>query len=112
MTCIIGYTDRENKIMYVGGDSKISYFGGGISDQAYPMNESKVFSIEVPEPGNPNVVHEFLIGCCGTLRILQLLKNKFEPSAPRDPGDGRSYMASIFVDDLRRLLKDHLLEQV
>lgn len=62
MTCIIGYKDKKNNKVYIGGDSCL----GGDSIKYTLKNNCKVFKAK----GNKN----FLIGISGSARSGQLIK--------------------------------------
>lgn len=89
MTCIVGLIDGGD--VYLGGDSAVSFNGNEIT----VMKQPKVF-----RNGS------FLIGSTGSLRILQLLCYSFTP--PRRPfaKDLERYMATDFLDALRRCFRD------
>lgn len=87
MTCIVGLI--ENGQVHMGGDSAVSYY------VVQTLVQRKVF-----RHGN------FLLGYSGSVRMLQLLQFAFAPPEhPTDMGVER-YLTTLFVDELRKLLKD------
>lgn len=93
MTCIIGLATNDGDV-YIGGDSAASGNDGqSIMRLAHP--EVKVFRNG-----------EFLIGCAGSFRNMQLMRYKFNPPKQDDEVDELEYMATTFVDALRDSLID------
>lgn len=87
MTCIIGLV-HEGKV-YIGGDSQVSN-GWGRDITA----RKKVFR-----------VGDFLIGCCGSIRMQQLLQYSL---AVREQESGESpehYMVTAFIEAARETFK-------
>lgn len=89
MTCIIGLEDNGN--VYVGSDSALSDSWTISSLQA----KEKIF-----------VNSDIIFGCCGSMRVAQLLHYALEiPEHDSDKSD-MEYLVVDFVDALRSLLKD------
>lgn len=90
MTCIIGYIDKKERTMYMGGDSCVS------NGHTYTLrNNPKIMKKE-----------KMLIGAAGSCRMRDLLFYKFAP--PEHPkGMGvRKYMYTLFIDGIRKQFKD------
>lgn len=89
MTCIIGMVSKGK--VHMGADSLASN-----NFTKTVMKESKVF-----ENG------EFLIGCCGSIRMMNLMKWKFSPPTVKDGDDLHKFMCTEFVSKLRECLKEN-----
>lgn len=93
MTCIVGLVD--NGTVYIGGDS-----AGSSNWQLIIRKDAKVFRNG-----------DFLIGACGSFRMIQLLRYAFKPPVYEKPlFDDSSeylscYMATSFIDGIRECLK-------
>ena len=84
MTCIVGFVDKKNKNVVIGGDS------AGVSGyDIVTRKDPKVFKNG-----------DFLIGCTSSFRMIQLLRYSFKP-----PKIGKKefyhYMCTDFVDAIR-----------
>lgn len=89
MTCIVGIINKKENNVIIGGDS-----AGVLGLDISIRKDSKVFKIK-----------DFIIGCCGSFRMMQLLKHSFKP--PRVSGKPLElYMATKFVDEMRRCFKE------
>jgi len=92
MTCIVGMLDKKTGDVFIGGDSV------GINTSTYftcLRSDPKVF------------VHgNFIYGFTTSFRMGQLLRFKFAP--PHHPTNMETfeYMVSLFIDALRKCLKD------
>lgn len=86
MTCIVGFETEKGVIM--GGDSCAAN-GWNYSI----LSTKKVFKVD-----------NFLIGCTGSLRVLQLLRYKLSVEKPQTTDDLK-YMATTFVDSIKDLFK-------
>ena len=93
MTCIVAYTDSD--VVWMGGDS-----AGTKCDSVHTMKHPKVFKKD-----------QFLIGCCGDIRIGQLLQYKLRVEDQPDYYDTLEYMSTMFVDAVIRLFKDNLYSE-
>ena len=88
MTCIVGLVDGQSIIM--GADS------AGVNGLSISIRKDvKVFPIG-----------EFLIGFTGSFRMGQLLHYKLELPSLSDGGELHCYMATLFIDAVRKCLKD------
>lgn len=93
MTAIVGLIDTDQTV-YIAGDSAGT---NGNGDQS-------VF-------GNPKVFHPthgpwFLMGCCDTFRLAQVLQYSLRPPLPPGPNvDLQHFMATEFVDSIRACFK-------
>jgi hypothetical protein len=87
MTCIVGVI--EGRDVWIGGDSG-AFAGWEVSVRRDP----KVFRRG-----------DFLFGFCGSFRMGQLLRYKFDPPAHPHGMDAFEYLATLFVDALRDCLK-------
>ncbi len=88
MTCIVGLIDGED--VYLGGDSAVT-----VGNEITPQRQPKVFRNG-----------EFLLGSSGSARIKQLLCYSFTPPKRPFAKDLESYMATDFLNALRRCFKD------
>jgi ATP-dependent protease HslVU (ClpYQ) peptidase subunit len=89
MTCVAGIVERGG--VYLGGDS-IAVGGYAMEVRAMP----KVFR------HGP-----FVIGCAGSFRVADVIRYRFEPPLPDAASDLHRYMATVFADTLRDVLKAH-----
>lgn len=88
MTCIVGLVD--NGAVYLGGDSAAT---GGYERTI--MTQPKVFQ-----------VGEAVIGGTGYLRLLQIVRYKFQlPTHPVEM-ESTEYLATLFFDALRKCLQE------
>lgn len=90
MTCIVGYIDKQNKMMYMGGDS------AGVGDLSLRIRkDEKVFKKD-----------EMLIGYTSSFRMGQLLRYKLEiPKCILN--NIYEYMCTDFIDAVRKCLKEN-----
>lgn len=90
MTCIVGYIDKKNKKMYMGGDS------AGVSGlNVVVRRDTKVFQ------NGP-----MLIGYTSSFRMGQLLR--FKLKVPRNKRkDDYEYMCTDFIDAVRELFSEN-----
>jgi ATP-dependent protease HslVU (ClpYQ) peptidase subunit len=87
MTCIVGIIEK-NKV-YMGADSA----GVGGYDIII-RKDKKIFKIG-----------DFLIGCTGSFRMIQLIQYSFKPpKVPRNK-DIYEYMCTQFINSLRQIFK-------
>jgi len=91
MTCIVGLVDKDK--VYIGGDSAASS-GFQISIRKDP----KVFK-----------VGEFIFGCEGSFRMIQLLKYSFIPPRIKYK-DISKYLCTEFADEIKKLMKEGMSE--
>ena len=84
MTCIVGYID---KVAYIGGDSAAS---GG--DSVNIRKDPKVFRNG-----------DFIFGCVGSYRMIQLLMYSFKP--PVIEKEIHEYMCTDFIDAVRECFR-------
>ena len=88
MTCIVGIMDKGKVI--IGGDS------AGVSGYDLTVRaDEKVF-----------VNGEFIFGFTSSFRMGQLLRYRFKPPFHRPDVSIDEYMATDFVDSIRKCLKD------
>ena len=85
MTVIIGYVDKQNDTVYMGADSRTSQ-----STYVDTWNDQKVF-----------IKGDFLLGACGTLRGLNVLKYQFEPPEHPENMSVEQYINSLFINELQ-----------
>lgn len=91
MTAVVAWYEEKNKTVYMGADSLGSDGFTGIT-----RKDEKIFEVE-----------KFLIGGTSSFRMLQLLKYKLKPSKHPKDMDPYDYMVTYFVEDVRKLFKDH-----
>lgn len=91
MTCIVGYVDRTQQTVFLGGDSA----GTSEMDQQVLLVDPKVFC-----------VGEMVFGCTTSIRMMQLLHYSLElPPCPQT-GDLARYMTTDFINAVRTCLRD------
>lgn len=91
MTCIVGYIDQPNSVMYIASDSAFSS-----GDQVMVKSTKKIFCKK-----------KMLIGLTGYPRLLQLVEWKMEFPLHRKHVEPPQYIIDFWVDDLRSCLKEH-----
>jgi ATP-dependent protease HslVU (ClpYQ) peptidase subunit len=89
VTCIVGVVEGDR--VFMGGDS------AGVCSNSYSLvvrADQKVFRNGL-----------FVFGFCGSFRMGQLLRYSFEP--PKHPRrmDVYRYMVTLFIDEVRKVLK-------
>lgn len=90
MTCIVGLID--NGKVYIGADSQVT---AGHTKMTLPEGSGKVIRNG-----------DFLIGCCGDVRALNILRFRFTPPAHHPPEmDDLAYIATSVVDAMRESFK-------
>lgn len=89
MTCIVGLVDNGN--VWMGADSAGT---NGWLDQTI-RQDLKLFRND-----------DFLIGGCGSFRLLQLLHYKLHPPKRHPDTDVMKYMVTEFVEAVRTCLKE------
>jgi len=90
MTCIVGFID-EQKNIYLGGDS------AGVSGLDVTIRKDpKVFKIG-----------KMVIGYTSSFRMGQLLRFKLKIPKQSKQMDDYEYMCSLFIDAVRKCLKDN-----
>jgi len=88
MTCIVGYVEKNGDI-YMGADSAATR-----GNEIKTRNDSKIFKTE-----------DFIFGYCGSPRMGQLLKFKFDPPPHYAGVDDYEYMVTEFVEGVREIMK-------
>lgn len=89
MTCIVGYLDKKNKIVTIGGDS------AGITDLSIVIRkDKKVFR-----------VGDFVIGCTSSFRMIQLLRFSFKPPEIKSKAIYQ-YMCTDFINEVKECFKN------
>lgn len=88
MTCIVGL--REAGKVYIGGDSC-----GANEVSAREVTTPKVFTRG-----------DYLFGCAGSYRAIQLLQSKLEIPKHEDGVDVYVYITNIFAEAVRQLFRD------
>lgn len=96
MTCIVGVVDREQRKMWIGGDSAGVDGGFGLNRVAQP----KVFR-----------KGPMLMGYTSSFRMGQLLQYKLElpkwdVTVDHEPNDAYEWMVTKFIEAARRCLKN------
>jgi ATP-dependent protease HslVU (ClpYQ) peptidase subunit len=91
MTCIVGYIDKENKTMYLGGDS-----AGVAGLHIRSRKDVKVFK-----------KGDMLIGYTSSFRMGQLLRYKLVIPLFPEEMDVYEYMCTLFIDSVRMMLIDN-----
>ena len=88
MTCVIGYKTKDR--LYIASDS-LSVGNGTI----IVRKDSKVFRNK-----------DFIIGFTSSFRMGNLLRYKFIPPEHPKSMSADKYMNTLFIDEVRRILKD------
>jgi ATP-dependent protease HslVU (ClpYQ) peptidase subunit len=91
MTVIIGYIDKENDTVYMGGDSAITF--GNTIDYS---KDKKVFQ-----------KNDFLIGTSGLQRTIQILKYDFYPPDKPENMTVEQFINTLFINSLRECFKNN-----
>lgn len=91
MTCIVGYIDKQENKVYMGGDSA----GANSSWDLTVRADEKVFKNG-----------DYLMGFTTSFRMGQLLRYAFNPPVPEKGEDLKKFMTTKFVDAVRQCLKD------
>lgn len=89
MTCIVGFVDKKQGKVFIGGDSAASA-GNSIAIR----KDVKVFENK-----------GFVIGCTSSFRMIQLLRFSFVPPDINDK-DIYEYMCTDFINAVRLCFKD------
>jgi hypothetical protein len=91
MTCIVGYVDQKRGCVFLGGDSA----GTGETNQQVLFVDPKVFR-----------VGDFLFGCTGAVRMMQLLHYSLELPPCPETVDLERYLATDFITAIRTCFRD------
>jgi hypothetical protein len=94
MTCIIGFLDKKNRKMYIGGDTALTIPEDG--------GKTKIKGFKVFKKG------EFLLGISGSLSILNIIKYRFLPPVLDNKHKIDNYLNVIFFDYVKSLLLDNI----
>lgn len=89
MTCVIGLA--QDGIVYMGGDSAVSD-----GWEVRQMAGEKICKIG-----------DMLVGVTGTQRLMQLIQYHVQPGVHPEGMSDECYLVSIFLADVRRVLKEH-----
>ena len=92
MTCIVGFIDKENKKIYIGGDS-----AGSANYNIRTRKDPKVF---IRDP--------FIIGFTSSFRMGQLLMSdeRFSIRIQKQEESNYDYMVSAFIPAIQKLFKE------
>ncbi len=90
MTCIVGYIDKKNKKMYMGGDS-----AGASGSWSTSRKDEKVF-----------IKGKMLFGFTSSFRMGQLIRYSFSIPEKDENMTDYEYMCTKFIDALRKTFKD------
>lgn len=101
MTCIVGYIDKANKTVYMGGDT-VSVCG----TKVLTRKDVKVFARTNPSNNT------MLIGFTGSFRMGQLLRYKLIIPKHLEGLSTFEYMCTYFIDAVRQVLKENGLTKV
>lgn len=98
MTCIVGYISKSKKknTVYMGIDSM------GYKGDSYRMITDK----KIIKKG------DFLFGCCGSFRFMQLVKYSFTPPDIDKGQDVYEYMCTDFITELKNCLFSEVGEPI
>lgn len=89
MTCIVGFIDKENKKVYIGGDS-----AGSSGTNITIRKDKKVFKNG-----------EFIFGCTSSFRMIQLLRFSFKPPKIKTTNI-YEYFCTDFINAIRECFKN------
>ena len=89
MTCVVGIV--KGNIVYIGEDS----LGTGYFGETVVRKDPKVFQ-----------VGEYLFGCAGSFRMMQLLRFSIEYPLPKKGQDVYEFMCTTFIDLVRKNFKE------
>lgn len=89
-TCIVGYNDKKNKVLYIGGDS-----AGVCGIDIRIRKDEKVFR-------NGNVI----FGFTSSFRMGQLLRYKLEIPKQKKSQSNFEFLVTDFIDAVRKCLKE------
>lgn len=87
MTCIVGIEHKGKT--WIGGDS-----GGFVEDTCLLHRNGKVFRHDAT----------YLMGVSGSRRVAEVLRFAFKPSRITAQADADAFMATKFVDEMRKAL--------
>ena len=90
MTCVVGVVDKKSKEVWIGADS-----AGVAGLDITRRKDKKVFKNG-----------EFVIGCTSSFRMIQLLQYSFAPPKINEGQSLEHYMATSFIDAVRKCFKD------
>lgn len=90
MTCIVGVVSKDGSKVIIGADS-----AGVAGYQIVSRKDEKVFK-----------VGDFIIGCTGSFRMIQLLRYTFKPPVREEGQDVHEFMCTKFVDAVRECFKE------
>ena len=98
MTCIIGFKDRQNNRVYMGGDRM-----AGNTQQYLTLNfaHPKVFTKSVHNLKNTNEKIDILMGYTTSFRMGQLLQYELNLSYPFDGKLTMKHMVTKIIPELR-----------
>ena len=100
MTCVVGFTDKENKVTWMGADSMGS---NGYTHGIY--DDKKVFHNET--------ISNIIMGVCGSYRQMDLLKyseNLFpEIDKYKTPDFDKKYMVKTFIPNVKTLFQTEMV---
>lgn len=89
MTCIVGYIDKKNKKVIMGGDSA-AIAGLDLTIR----KDNKVFNNG-----------DFVIGCTSSFRMIQLLQYSFKPPEIKTKNI-HQYMCTDFINEVRKCFQE------
>jgi hypothetical protein len=91
MTCIVGQVDQKRGRVFVGGDCA----GTGETNQQVLLVDPKVFRVD-----------DFLFGCVGDIRMMQLLHYSLELPPCPETVDLARYLSTDFITAVRTCFRD------
>ena len=92
MSCIIGYNDKVNKVIWMGADS-----AGSTTDTSYIQTNPKVFI----------KANKMIIGYVGSFRMGQILQYNFSlPLHRKSDESNMEYMVRSFIPELMKTFKE------
>jgi ATP-dependent protease HslVU (ClpYQ) peptidase subunit len=104
MSCIVGVA--QNGEVWMGGDSALTC-GDSLTRRKEPKVFRKFFPTDQTSANQTSAACTMLIGCAGSVRVLQLAQYELELPARNDEISPMKYLVSHFVPAWRECLKQH-----
>lgn len=106
MTCIVGLVEEgtgEKNVVYMGGDR--AYISGY---KLLSSKNPKVFSLGIKTGESTKPLNPMLIGCSGSVRMMQILQYELDPIPPH-PAYIRveGYFIHMFVAWVKNVFKEY-----
>lgn len=96
MTCVVGWLDGRSGKVHMGVDS-----AGTSWNSIRTRKDPKLFRVEA-KSARGRIADTFLVGCCGSFRLMQLLQFHLELPARPKTQDPYEYMVREFIPAVRK----------